>query len=47
MKTREEILQKIKELDSRMDNLTPDYKYAIATTQGQKYILEWVLTSSE
>ena len=43
MKTEEEIQEKIKELDQRLETLDPDYKHAVATTEGQKYILNWVL----
>lgn len=47
MRTKDEILEKIKELEQRLENIDPDYKYAVATTEGQKYVLDWVLGSSQ
>lgn len=47
MRTKEEIREKIKELEQRLEETDPDYKHAIATTEGQKYILDWVLGSSQ
>ena len=46
MRTEEEIQEKIKEIEERLETLDPDYEHAVATTQGQKYILNWVLGSS-
>jgi len=47
MRTEDEIKEKIKELEQRLETLDPDYVHAVATTEGQKYILDWVLASSQ
>ena len=47
MRTEDEIQEKIKELEQRLKTLDPDYVHAVATTEGQKYILDWVLGSSQ
>jgi hypothetical protein len=47
MRTEEEIQEKIKELDQRLKETDSDYKHVIATTEAQKYILDWVLGSSQ
>lgn len=47
MRSEDEIQEKIKELEKRLEDIDSDYKHAIATTEGQKYILDWVLGSSQ
>ena len=42
-KTRPEIEKRYEELNEQMSNLSPGQYYEIASTDGQRYILEWVM----
>ena len=43
MKTEKEIRAKKEELDKRMANLTVDDMFGVASTDAQRFILDWVL----
>lgn len=43
MKTEKEIKEKYDELNKRMEAVAPWDSFKIASTDGQRYILEWVL----
>lgn len=43
MKTEDEIKEKYDELNKRMGAVAPWDSFNIATTDGQRYILEWVM----
>lgn len=47
MKTQEEIEKKYEELNQQMAKLDPGQYFEIASTDGQRYILEWVLGNHE
>jgi len=43
LRTEAEILKKYEELNERMAKITPGDSFSIASTDGQRFILEWVL----
>ena len=43
MKTEKEIRVKKEELDKRMAKLVPGDMFGLASTDGQRFILDWVL----
>jgi len=43
MKSQKEIEKKYEELNERMRNLKASQSFDVASTDGQRYILEWVL----
>lgn len=43
MKTQKEIEEKYDELNQRMAKMSPGDMFGIASSDGQRYILEWVL----
>lgn len=43
MKTEKEIQEKLEELDERMGKLSPGDMFGVASTDGQRYILQWIL----
>lgn len=43
MKTRSEIEKKYEELNEQMSKLSPGQYFEIASTDGQRFILEWIL----
>ena len=43
MKTQKEIEEKYEELNKRMSKMEPGDMFGVASTDGQRYILEWVL----
>ncbi len=43
MRTEAEIKKKYEELNERMLKMTPMDMFGIASTDGQRFILEWVL----
>jgi len=47
MKTQKEIEEKYEELNERMRKQSPWNFFGIASTDGQRYILEWVLSDEE
>jgi len=47
MKTQAEIEKKYEELNKRMSKLSPMDSFSIASTDGQRFILEWVLGKHE
>jgi len=47
MKTRAEIEKKFEELNEQMSRLSPGQLFEVASTDGQRFILEWVLGQHE
>jgi len=47
MKTRAEIEKKFEELNKQMAKLSPGQLFEVASTDGQRFILEWVLGQHE
>ena len=47
LKTEVEILKKYEELNIKMTNLSPEQYFEIASNDGQRFILEWVLGQHE
>jgi hypothetical protein len=47
MKTRVEIEKKFEELNKQMAKLSPGQLFEVASTDGQRFILEWVLGQHE
>jgi hypothetical protein len=43
MKSRAEIEKKFEELNKQMSRLSPGQYFEVASTDGQRYILEWIL----
>lgn len=43
MKTQKEIEEKYEELNQRMAKMSPGDFFNVASTDGQRFILEWVL----
>lgn len=43
MRTQKEIEKKYDELNERMAKIMPGDMFNVASTDGQRYILEWVL----
>ena len=47
MKTRPEIEKKFEEINDTMARLSPGQYFEVASTDGQRYILEWILGQHE
>ncbi len=47
LKTEEEILKKYEEINQQMSRLSPGQYFEIASNDGQRFILEWVLGQHE
>lgn len=47
MKSRAEIEKKFEELNKQMAKLSPGQVFEIASTDGQRFILEWILGQHE
>ena len=47
LKTEVEILKKYEEINEQMRRLSPGQYFEIASNDGQRYILEWVLGQHE
>ena len=47
MKTRSEIEKKYESLNEQMAKLSPGQHFEIASTDGQRFILEWILGQHE
>jgi len=47
MKSRAEIEKKFEELNEQMAKLSPGQLFEVASTDGQRFILEWVLGQHE
>lgn len=47
MKTRAEIEKKFEEVNDTMARLSPGQYFEVASTDGQRYILEWILGQHE
>ncbi len=43
MKTKEEIEAKYEELNKRMESVVPWDSFNVASIDGQRYIIEWIL----
>ena len=43
MKTEKEIQEKLVELNKRMAKLLPSDMFGVASTDGQRFIIQWVL----
>lgn len=43
LRTEEEIKKKLEELDKRMGSMVVSDYFGIASTDGQRFILQWVL----
>jgi hypothetical protein len=43
MRSQEEIEKKYEELNKQMSSLDPGQFFEIASTDGQRYIIEWIL----
>lgn len=43
MRTEDEIEEKYEELNQRMSNMSSDELFNVASTDGQRFILEWIM----